>query len=60
MHLDRGFRDELFAHTGGHPLFTVELLRNLQECGNLIKDDQGSWIQGNELDWKTCRRASKE
>jgi predicted ATPase len=51
--LDRGFRDELFAHTGGHPLFTVELLRNLQECGTLVKDAQGNWIQGNDLDWKT-------
>jgi len=49
--LDRSFRDELFAHTGGHPLFTVELLRNLQECGTLVKDDQGRWIQANKLDW---------
>ena len=52
-HLDRGFRDELFAHTGGHPLFTVELIRNLQERGNLVKDAQDNWIQGNSLDWKT-------
>lgn len=49
--LDRDFRDELFAHTGGHPLFTVELLRNLQECGTLVKDDQGRWTQANKLDW---------
>jgi predicted ATPase len=52
-HLDRGFRDELFAHTGGQPLFTVELLRNLQERGNLVKDAQGCWIQGDRLDWTT-------
>ncbi len=49
--LDRAFRDELFAHTGGHPLFTVELLRNLQECGTLVKDAQDRWIQANKLDW---------
>ena len=52
-HLDRSFRDELFAHTGGHPLFTVELMRNLQERGNLVKDAQGSWVQVGSLDWET-------
>ena len=52
-HLEDDFREELFAHTGGHPLFIVELLRNLREHGNLVKDAQGSWIQGNSLDWKT-------
>ena len=52
-HLDRGFRDELFAHTGGHPLFTVELIRNLQERGNLVKDAQENWVQVGSLDWKT-------
>ena len=52
-HLEPSFRAELFAHTGGQPLFTVELLRTLQECGKLIKDDQGSWIIGDHLDWET-------
>lgn len=50
--LDRGFRDDLYVHTGGHPLFTVELLRNLQECGNLVKDGDGNWIQSSSLDWE--------
>jgi len=52
-HLDAAFRDELFARTGGHPLFTVELLRNLQESSNLIKDKDGFWIQRSTLDWGT-------
>ncbi len=52
-HLDRDFRDELFAHTGGHPLFTVELIRNLQERGNLVKDAQDNWILGSSLNWKS-------
>ena len=43
----------LFAHTDGHPLFTVELLRNLRERGNLVKDKEGYWIQGSTLDWGT-------
>ena len=50
-HLDASFREQLFAHTDGHPLFTVELLRNLQERGDLLKDKDGSWIQGLTLDW---------
>ncbi len=52
-HLDAAFREALFAHTDGHPLFTVELLRNLQERGNLLKDKDGCWIQGTALDWDT-------
>jgi len=51
-HLERDFRDELFKHTDGHPLFTVELLRDLQERGNILKDADGYWIQGDQLDWK--------
>jgi tetratricopeptide (TPR) repeat protein len=50
---DAAFREQLFAHTDGHALFTVELLRNLQERGNLVKDKEGYWIQGTALDWDT-------
>ena len=49
--LAEGFRQALYDHTGGHPLFTVELLRNLQERGDLVKDAEGLWIEGPELDW---------
>jgi tetratricopeptide (TPR) repeat protein len=52
-HLNLSFRDELFAHTGGQPLFTVELLRNLREQGHLVKDTQGSWVQVSKLDWES-------
>ncbi len=52
-HLDHNFRDELFSHTGGQPLFTTELLRALQERGELFKDEKGYWVQGNNLDWDT-------
>jgi predicted ATPase len=52
-HLDAAFREQLFTHTDGHALFTVELLRNLQERGNLVKDHEGDWIQGTALDWDT-------
>jgi ABC-type oligopeptide transport system substrate-binding subunit len=47
------FRQALFNHTGGHPLFTIELLRDLQEQGDILQDAQGRWIEGSELDWET-------
>ena len=50
--LPGGFRDRLFAHTGGHPLFTVELLRTLQERGDLSHDPGGRWTV-TTVDWTT-------
>jgi ABC-type oligopeptide transport system substrate-binding subunit/class 3 adenylate cyclase len=49
--LSTEFRAALFAHTEGHPLFTVELLRNLQERGNIAQDTDGEWVETGELDW---------
>lgn len=49
--LDEDFRDRLYRRTGGHALFTVELLRGLQERGDLTKDDAGRWVEGPRLDW---------
>jgi tetratricopeptide (TPR) repeat protein len=50
--LAEGFRATLFHRTEGHPLFTVELLRALQERGDLLKDGDGCWIEGPTLDWE--------
>ena len=52
-HLDPGFLDDLYRHTGGHPLFTIELLRSLQERGGLVQDQEGYWIGGPSLDLET-------
>ena len=49
--LSEGFRRALYDHTNGHPLFTVELLRNLQERGDLVKDEEELWIEGPALNW---------
>jgi ABC-type oligopeptide transport system substrate-binding subunit/class 3 adenylate cyclase len=49
--LERAFRDRLYRRTGGHPLFTVELLRDMQERGDLVKEDDGYWVEGADLDW---------
>jgi tetratricopeptide (TPR) repeat protein len=51
--LDEGFRRALYEHTEGHPLFTVELLRAMQERGDLVRDAEDCWITGPALDWQT-------
>ncbi|MGD9316397.1 MAG: AAA family ATPase, partial [Anaerolineae bacterium] len=51
--LGGGFREMLYRHTHGHPLFTIELLRGLQERGDLVQDRQGHWVEGPTLDWET-------
>ena len=51
--LSAEFRELLFQQTGGHPLFTIELLRGMQERGDLIQDDDDFWIEGPAVDWGT-------
>jgi tetratricopeptide (TPR) repeat protein len=50
--LGEDFRRALFQLTGGHPLFTVELLRALQMRGDLVQDDRGRWVEGPNLEWR--------
>ncbi len=45
------FRQALFRHTGGHPLFTIELLRDMQERGDLTQHEEGWWVEAPDLDW---------
>jgi tetratricopeptide (TPR) repeat protein len=49
--LGQEFRQVLFQRTRGHPLFTIELLRDMQERGVLVQDEQGCWLEGSLLDW---------
>jgi len=51
--LGERFRAALFQHTEGHPLFTIELLRAMQERGDLIRDAEkdDAWIEGPALNW---------
>ena len=49
--LDETFRSALLEQTGGHPLFTIELLRELEGRGDLAQDSKGRWIQTATLDW---------
>jgi adenylate cyclase len=51
--LGEDFRAALFHRTAGHPLFTIELLRAMQERGDLVRDEvDGAWIEGPELEWE--------
>ncbi|OGF66831.1 MAG: hypothetical protein A2Y62_10655 [Candidatus Fischerbacteria bacterium RBG_13_37_8] len=50
-HLGKKFRDMFYKQTDGHPLFTVELLRDMQERGALIKDETGCWQEAPGLNW---------
>lgn len=52
-HLDEEFRSTLFRQTKGHALFTLELLRNMQEIGFIRQDEEGFWIKGPKLNWDT-------
>lgn len=49
--LDARFRETLADHTGGNPLFTVELVRAMQERGHLLRDRQGRWVEAPGLNW---------
>lgn len=51
--LDIAFREALFRHTGGYALFTVELLRDMQERGDLAQDENGDWVVAGTIDWQT-------
>ena len=50
--LDKDFREQLVRHTEGHPLFAVELLRGLEERGDLLRDAEGRWVVGPALHWE--------
>jgi predicted ATPase len=49
--LGADFREMFYQQTREYPLFTVELLRSMQERGDLIRDPYGRWIEGAALDW---------
>lgn len=46
------FREGLYHHTRGHALFTVEMVRGMQERGDLVRDEQGRWVEGPALNWE--------
>lgn len=51
--LGPAFRETLYRQTGGHPLFTLELLRGMQARGDLAQNEAGQWVEQSALDWNT-------
>jgi adenylate cyclase len=47
------FRDMLYSLTRGHPLFTIELLRGLQERRDLVQNAEAEWIESSQLNFET-------
>lgn len=45
------FREALWRHTAGNPLFVLELLKHLQDAGRVAKDAQGEWVLAGPVDW---------
>jgi DNA-binding SARP family transcriptional activator/predicted ATPase len=50
--LGEPFREMLFRQTRGQPLFTIELLRGMQERGDLLQNQESLWIEGPQLNWE--------
>ena len=46
------FRVHLASLTEGHPLFLVELLRELREQGDITQADDGRWRENQALSWE--------
>lgn len=51
--LDGAFRQELYRRTLGNPLFTIQLLHNLQERGEILLDGQANWTAATHLNWNS-------
>jgi tetratricopeptide (TPR) repeat protein len=51
--LGPSFRYMVYRQTQGNPLFTIELLRGMQERGDLRPNDSGQWVEGPDLDWES-------
>ena len=49
--LNPGFRDALYHHTSGNPLFAIELLRGMQLRGEILKNNRGNWVAHQHLNW---------
>jgi DNA-binding SARP family transcriptional activator len=45
------FRAAFYRHTKGHALFTIEMLRSMQERGDLVRDYTGLWTESYIRSW---------
>lgn len=49
--LGEDFREDLYNYTHSHPLYTVEMLFDMKERGDLVKNEVGAWVKSDSLDW---------
>jgi DNA-binding SARP family transcriptional activator/predicted ATPase len=50
------FRARLARDTGGYPLFTVEMLRDMEERGDVYRDAAGRWVDSPTIAWDALPR----
>lgn len=50
--LDASFRENLIIQTGGHPLFITELMRAMQDQGDIKKLGGKGWVANSDLKWE--------
>lgn len=50
---DTRFREKLFEHTNGNPLFVNELINLLKEEGMLVHNNDHVWMNNAGLHWKS-------
>jgi len=55
-HLGAEFRERLLRCTGGVPLFTTELVREMRDDGVLARDEEGAWVVAKPVDWDRLPR----
>ncbi len=51
--LSPGFREAIARHTGGNPMFVLELVGELVRAGKLDEDEQGRLVQRGDVDWRS-------
>jgi DNA-binding SARP family transcriptional activator len=51
-HFDQDFRENLYRHTRGNALYTIELLDAMHARGEVVQDHTGHWIPGSSIDWE--------
>ncbi|MEJ2598693.1 MAG: ABC transporter substrate-binding protein, partial [Anaerolineales bacterium] len=50
--LGEAFRHRFYQRTRGHPLFSIELLREMKMRDDLIRDREGMWKSASGLNWE--------
>ncbi len=49
--LSEDFRVQLARNTRGHPLFTVEMLRDMKDHEVVYQDESGRWVESPGITW---------